>query len=121
LLRAIGAAPLRIAELTAPEFVTALAAAPWTGNVRELRNHLEQCVVFGERRLPGTTPSPRPSVQSDAAIPYEVARQHAIDAFERGYVTDLLARHGDNVAAAARAAGVNRSYLHRLLRRHNLR
>jgi transcriptional regulator of acetoin/glycerol metabolism len=33
----------------------------------------------------------------------------------------LLARVGDNVAAAARAAGVNRAYLHRLLRRHGVR
>jgi transcriptional regulator with GAF, ATPase, and Fis domain len=44
-----------------------------------------------------------------------------IDAFERAYVTSLLARSDDNVAQAARDAGVNRAYLHRLLRRHGLR
>ena len=54
-------------------------------------------------------------------MPYEVARRQAIDAFERAYVTSLLARSGDNVAQAARDAGVNRAYLHRLLRRHGLR
>ena len=57
----------------------------------------------------------------DAALPYEVARRQAIDAFERDYVTALLLRTGDNVAAAAREAGVNRAYLHKLLRRHGLR
>jgi transcriptional regulator of acetoin/glycerol metabolism len=33
----------------------------------------------------------------------------------------MLARTQDNVARAAREAGLNRAYLHRLLRRHSLR
>jgi DNA-binding NtrC family response regulator len=121
LLRDIGAGDAAIADLTAPAFVAALAAAPWPGNVRELRNHLEQCVVFGERRPPGAPAAPHPSTTVDASVPYEVARRQAIDAFERDYVTALLGRAGDNVARAARDAGVNRAYLHRLLRRHGLR
>jgi DNA-binding NtrC family response regulator len=121
LLRKIGATGKTLEELTAPEFVAALAAAPWPGNVRELRNHLEQCAVFGERRLPGTPETPHPATQVDASLPYEVARKQAIDEFERAYVTALLQRTGDNVAAAAREAGVNRAYLHRLLRRHGIR
>ncbi len=121
LLRKIGASSRMLAELTAPDFVAALAAAPWTGNVRELRNHLEQCVVFEERRIPGTLSTPHPATQVDASQSYEVARRQAIDTFERAYVTALLERNADNVAAAARDAGVNRAYLHRLLRRHGLR
>jgi DNA-binding NtrC family response regulator len=121
LLRKIGASARMHGELTSPDFVAALAAAPWTGNVRELRNHLEQCVVFEERRVPGALAVPHPTTQVDANLPYEVARRQAIDNFERAYVTALLDRMQDNVAAAAREAGVNRAYLHRLLRRHGLR
>jgi len=121
LLRRIGATPDVLANLTAPDFVAELAAGSWPGNVRELRNHLEQCVVFGERRTPGVLATPHPSNTVDASMPYEVARRQAIDAFERAYVTALLARTDDNVAQAARDAGVNRAYLHRLLRRHGLR
>lgn len=44
----------------------------------------------------------------------------AIDRFEHGSVEALLARHGGNVSSAARMAGVNRVYLHRLFRRRNL-
>ena len=40
---------------------------------------------------------------------------------ERTYLERLLELHGDNVAAAARAAGVDRVHLHRLLARCGLR
>jgi len=121
LLRKIGASPAAFTALTDAAFVTALSTAPWLGNVRELRNHLEQCVVFDETRLPGAPAIPHPATQVDASLPYEIARRQAIDGFERAYVTALLVRNDDNVAAAAREAGVNRAYLHRLLRRHGLR
>jgi DNA-binding NtrC family response regulator len=121
LLDRIGAAATARGELVAPDYLAELAAAPWPGNVRELRNHLEQCVVFGERRSPQVLARPHPSTTIDASQPYEVARRQAIDAFERAYVVDLLAGARDNVAQAARDAGVNRAYLHRLIRRHGLR
>jgi len=122
LLRQIGASEDLIAELTAARFLDAIAAAPWPGNVRELRNHLERCVVFRERLLPNTPELPRTApVEVGAEVPYAVARQQAIDHFEHAYVEALLARHRGNVTSAARTAGVNRVYLHRLLRRHNLR
>jgi len=120
LLREIGATTAIHAELTQHAFVSQLAAAPWPGNVRELRNHLEQCVVFGERRTPQSPGSPHPSDRVDASLPYEVARRQALDAFERDYVTQALAKHDGSVAAAARSAGVNRTYFHRLMSRHNV-
>ena len=121
LLQRIGAAPHAITELTQRDFVAALAEASWPGNVRELRNHLEQCVVFGERRLPNTPRTPHPATNIDASLPYDVARRQALDSFERGYVLALLERHEGNVMAAARAAGLNRAYLYRLLNRHGVR
>jgi transcriptional regulator with GAF, ATPase, and Fis domain len=121
LLERIDASPAIIAELTAPDYLAALAAAPWSGNVRELRNHLEQCAVFGERRLPNAPAAPHPATAVDASVPYEVARRQALDAFERAYVTKLLATAEGSVTAAARAAGLNRAYMYRLVRRHGLR
>jgi two-component system, NtrC family, response regulator GlrR len=100
-----------------PEFLQALARAPWPGNVRELRNHIERCLVFHEARLPTVAAAPPPS----AIVPYEEARRRALEAFERGYVADVLARSGDSVAAAAKAAGIHRGYLYRLIERYQLR
>jgi DNA-binding NtrC family response regulator len=121
LLGKIGASAQTIDELTVPDYLAALAAAPWPGNVRELRNHLEQCAVFGERRLPNAPASAHPAREIDLQASYEIARRQAIDHFERTYLATLLERHGGNVAAAARAAGVNRAYLYRMLGRHGLR
>jgi len=120
-LERIGATPSITAELTDPDYVAALAAAPWPGNLRELRNHLEQCAVFGERRLPNTPSTPHPSTIVDATQPYEIARRQALDAFERAYLMSCLELCGDSVAAAAQSAGVNRTYLYRLLKRHGMR
>jgi transcriptional regulator with GAF, ATPase, and Fis domain len=121
LLDDIGAPPDVIADLSHPEFLAVLSRHPWPGNVRELRNHLERCAVLRERLAPNTIDAPRPADHVDASLPYEVARRQALDAFERAYVAAVLSRTDGNVAAAARAAGVNRTYFHRLISRHNVR
>jgi len=54
----------------------------------------------------------------DASVPYAEARRRALDAFERTYVADLVARHGGNVSKAASAAAIDRVYLYKLLKRH---
>jgi two-component system, NtrC family, response regulator GlrR len=99
-----------------PDFMAALSRAPWPGNVRELRNHVERCIVFQEARLPAAAVA-----QSSGVAPYEEARRHAIEAFERTYIADLLARSNNSVAAAAKAAGIHRGYLYRLIDRYQLR
>ena len=57
----------------------------------------------------------------DPLEPYDVARRRAIDAFEQSYLAKLLEYSRGNIAAASRDAGVNRSYLYRMLRRHGMR
>jgi DNA-binding NtrC family response regulator len=57
----------------------------------------------------------------DMAQPLKVARERWTRTFERKYVEQMLARHGNNVAAAARDAGVDRMYFYRLLWRYGLR
>ena len=91
--------------------LAALARMDWPGNVRELRNHLERFLVLAHGEL-GEAPV--------ATLPYAVAREAWQRWFERHYLTDLLARHGGNIAAAARHAGMHRTHLYRLLQRVGL-
>jgi len=45
--------------------------------------------------------------------------QEAKDAFTRSWLASILSE-SDSVAEAAKAAGLNRTYLHRLIELHNI-
>lgn len=52
---------------------------------------------------------------------FREAKDAVLADFERGYLEQLLKDHGGNVSEAARAAGIHRNILHRLLARHRRR
>ena len=110
-----------------PEVVAELAKRPWRGNVRELRNFVERALAFGDAvslsELVGADgdaggEADLPDVPLDE--PFHEVRARWLDHLEREYVGGLLAKHRGNMAAVARAAGLNRSYLYRLVRKHGL-
>jgi DNA-binding NtrC family response regulator len=109
-------------KLRTPEFLLSLQRSAWPGNVRELRNHIERCLVFQDAALPDPdSPQPPPSLAVDPRVAYAEARRHALDDFERAYVTALLDLHGGRVSQAAASAGIDRVYLYKLMRRHGIR
>jgi DNA-binding NtrC family response regulator len=130
LLRAAGAAGAAADALRTPAFYETVQRSAWPGNVRELRNYVERCLVFQDA-LPAPDPSGglgadevggavgAPAI--DARLPYQEARRRALDDFERAYCEALLRLHQGKVSQAAQAAQVDRVYLYKLLRRHNLK
>ena len=84
--------------------------------MRELRNYLERCAVLDDL----ATTTPEPDAAPDVNQPYQQARDQVLAEFERRYVEQLLRVHRGNVSAAARSSGIDRTYLHRLMRRHGL-
>jgi DNA-binding NtrC family response regulator len=113
------------APLRTPEFLAKLQRAAWPGNIRELRNHMERCLVL-EDALPPVDDavaeaSPSGAIEVDPNVAYAEARRRALDGFERAYVTALLKAHQGKVSQAASAADVDRVYLYRLMRRHGLK
>jgi DNA-binding NtrC family response regulator len=108
-------------------FLQRLLRFSWPGNIRQLRNHIERCVALGDPNLPpmlDTCPPP-PALalpqQIDSSEPLRVARERFVSQFERSYLEAVLDRHDNNVAAAARAAGVDRIHFYRLLWKHGMR
>jgi transcriptional regulator with GAF, ATPase, and Fis domain len=106
-----------------------LAQMAWLGNVRELRNFVERLCAFGAKdALAGerlaTPPPAAPEAAEGAPVsfaePFKEFRERWIDHGEREYVRRLLERHGRNVAVAAEAAGLDRTYVYRLIRKHGL-
>jgi DNA-binding NtrC family response regulator len=102
-----------------------LQAYAWPENVRELRTVIERAVSLESVRIgsssgSGVNPIPSASEVVGADLPYKQARAQMIEAFEREYVRGLLAHHDGNISKAARAAGIDRVYLHRLIRKYGL-
>lgn len=117
LLERAGVADTPVAAgLLTTSTIDELRRAPWPGNLRELRTHLER-LAAGDPEAPA--PGAPPLI--DGTLPLREARRRWVAYFERTYLEDLLARHDGNVSAAARAAGVDRIHIHRLLAKTGLR
>jgi DNA-binding NtrC family response regulator len=113
-----------------PDVLARLAAYDFPGNVRELKNTIEHAVILctGDELRVEDLPRPlqdlaprRVRARTEPPLPtLEEARERWLAPLERQYLTDLLARHGGNVKAAAKAAGINTVTLYRLLKRRGL-
>ncbi len=121
MLTSLRAPPEQAEALRAPAFVAQLQHAVWSGNVRELRNYLERCIVL---RAIGPVEACEDGAGAglvvDPTAPYASERDRAIADFERRYFEGLLRLHGGKVSRAAGAAGIDRAYLYRLMRRHGI-
>jgi transcriptional regulator of acetoin/glycerol metabolism len=58
---------------------------------------------------------------ADLDVPFKTAKDQIVSDFERRYLMALLRWADGNVSMAARKAGLDRMYLHRLLQRHGLK
>ncbi len=89
-----------------------LRAHQWPGNVRELKNLIERGVALGEVALPAPGAA--------RSLDYHQAREGALAAFEREFIEHVLRSCDGNVSKAARESGIDRVYLHKLIKKHNL-
>ena len=121
LLPTLGVDLPRLTTLLTPEFMASLQRSAWPGNVRELRNYLQRCSVFEQPPPVGETVQSDGTLRIDTALDYVEARRKLLAQFERGYLESLLATHQGKVAAAAQAAGIDRVYFYRLLRRNHIK
>ncbi|MCA9674771.1 MAG: sigma 54-dependent Fis family transcriptional regulator [Kofleriaceae bacterium] len=127
-----------------PDTVELMMKHDWPGNVRELRNVIERAVLLAEspvneaalRRAPAmpqptrsetatpsstiTPPDAQFAVPVDIQQPFKHAKQAVISEFERRYISKLLEHHDGNISAAARAAGIDRMSIHKMLHRLGL-
>ncbi len=124
----------RVPPILDPNVRVHLRRWPWPGNIRELRNvanYVAAMTLGGRVRmedLPPTLLRPPPELPhsdigvvstSDVRIdlPYMEARRMFLDDFQQRYVTAILEAHGGNVSGAARAAGMDRRSIQRILKR----
>jgi transcriptional regulator with GAF, ATPase, and Fis domain len=107
-----------------------LRSQRWPGNVRQLKGFAERAAALGLDRavamLQGTEAmsQPKPAAPGplsvDLAVPFKELRERWVDHLEREYLVGLIAKHGRNAGALSDAAGLDRSYVNRLLKKHEL-
>jgi DNA-binding NtrC family response regulator len=120
-----------------PEALALLRGHDWPGNIRELRNSIERLTLMDTAdplsahdttRRGGAAEMMPPPVAADGQsslpvryeLPFKDAKETLIAAFEKEYLTRLLARTERNIARAAREAGIDRKHLYTLLAKHGL-
>jgi DNA-binding NtrC family response regulator len=95
-------------------------AHPWPGNVRQLKNAVERALTLGPSlSVPPPPPAGAPA-SLDLSVPFREAKQRVVDDFDRRYISALLSKHGGNVSAAARAAGLDRMSIYKAIQRLGL-
>ena len=127
-LRVAGKEMDRAVEPLTSDALAILAAHDWPGNVRQLENVVRRLVVGAEglridaadcEAVLGVRVLHAPP-RNAILEPFHSARAHALEAFERNYLDTLLRATGNNVAEAARRAGIDRKNLWLKLKRYGL-
>ncbi len=124
---------IRIAE----DSLQAFQKYPWPGNVRELENVMERAVVLSEsdtvtvRDLPPRLLSEVFYVSEKKQrtqereedwfhLPYQEAKQKALNLFNRAYISNLLKEARGNVSTSSEKAGMDRSNFKKIIKKCDL-
>jgi DNA-binding NtrC family response regulator len=110
-----------------------LARQRWSGNVRELRNAIEQASVLASSPLidasdfqPGgartaADAAPEPAACDTSTAHFADAKRRAVESFEREFLLRALRAHGGNISRAAESIGMVRQSLQQKIRELDLR
>lgn len=104
------------------EALNALVRYDWPGNIRELANVMERAQILAEGEtitrddLPDTILSGSTSQESEA----EPLSPDSLDGMEKRHVANVLNEHGGNKVHAAKALGISRRSLYRLIEKYGL-
>jgi two-component system nitrogen regulation response regulator NtrX len=102
-----------------------LADYPWPGNVRELKNLIERLVIMVDKPKISGADIPMPyNPQAGGGLGTTLFEMFGMDSlkeakisFEKEFLRRKLAEHDHNITNTAKSIGVERSYLHKRLKR----
>ena len=110
-----------------PEAMQALERYTWPGNIRQLVNVIERAKILADDEevlledLPGEVTNPAVGgAVSPTATRIDPAIAHDLTAVQRAHIIEVLNRERGNKARSAKALGVNRRSLYRLMEKHGL-
>ena len=108
-----------------PDALEGLMNYRWPGNIRELANVLERAQILAEGDTITTDDLPENLLQASkplpsAGTPAPVISPDNLEDIERRHVIEVLGRHKGNKVHAAKALGISRRTLYRLIVKYGL-
>ena len=105
-----------------PEAVHAMERFGWPGNVRQLINVIDRAKILADDHRVRLWDLPAEIADADTKSETAIKPPHDdLASIEKSHVLDVLRRESGNKARAARALGVSRRSLYRLLEKHDIR
>lgn len=100
----------------------ALQAYRWPGNIRQLINVIERATILAEDGRVELDDLPREVIGQTGppSVSAAVSSSEKLEDLERAHVLQVLHTHKGNKAESARALGIHRRKLYRLLERFNI-
>jgi DNA-binding NtrC family response regulator len=102
------------------EVLPVLERYSWPGNVRQLQNALDRAKILADDDRICVENLPPEIVISAHARPAVAASDVDLDTLTREHVLETYHRHASNKARTARALGIGRRTLYRLLEKYNI-
>lgn len=112
-----------------PDTIEVLQRYNWPGNVRELKNLVERLAIIVHQDIIQVDHLPKPyntfsAPSSSTSMDAMFAMSHLKEArqqFEKQFIEYKLGEHNFNVTHTAKAIGVERSYLHRRIKKLSIK
>ncbi len=92
--------------------LNALMNHPWSGNIRELENHIKRAVIMAEGRK--ITPADL-EINAHQSGNGNLTLKEAREQIERTLIVETLARYNDNITKTSEKLGISRPTLYELM------
>ncbi len=101
-----------------PQALATLEQFDWPGNVRQLINAIERARIMSDDNIIHLHDLPYEVTQGPSAVPSPGVATDNLSSLERAKVVDVLQRESGNKTRAAKALGIDRRKLYRLLEKY---
>ncbi|MEM6799672.1 MAG: sigma 54-interacting transcriptional regulator [Planctomycetota bacterium] len=104
-----------------PELIATLEAYGWPGNIRQLQNALERAKILADDDVLRAANLP-PEIVRVSAETASTGKRHSddLESINRDHIAETLQRMNGNKSRAARALGVSRRAIYRLLEKYGI-
>lgn len=94
---------------------------PWRGNIRQLKNVVERCILISGKKLIDSADIPADDIEVQARQGATLPVAPTLEEMERSAVLAAIEKHGGNLSNAALELGITRQSLYRRMEKFGLK